>query len=256
MNKMAPDQWRQVFELLDTVLDLPSEQRAAWVDALDESCSALQPALRELLARRASLETSDFLRSAWHVVIDRTIRRDWEKGAVAARTNAPVPRSAKHQRRPRRIKMTASNAPGSDDQRIRALIDAASKARAEGRADEAARFARQAEQEFPQHPLVLNEIGQRLLVSGDLVRAHDLLAQAVKADSSNPSLWINLAAALRGLNRHDEELQALDQALAIEPANLRALLQRASIQELQNNPRGAAYTKPTIARSSHFSKSA
>lgn len=82
MNKMAPDQWRQVFELLDTVLDLPSEQRAAWVDALDESCSALQPALRELLARRASLETSDFLRSAWHVVIDRTIRRDWEKARL------------------------------------------------------------------------------------------------------------------------------------------------------------------------------
>jgi eukaryotic-like serine/threonine-protein kinase len=61
MNKLAAEQWRQIFELLDTVLELPSEQRAAWVDALDESRSALKPALRELLARRASLETGDFL---------------------------------------------------------------------------------------------------------------------------------------------------------------------------------------------------
>jgi len=61
MNKIAPEQWRQIFELLDTVLDLPSEQRAAWVDALDESRSALKPTLRELLARRTSLETGDFL---------------------------------------------------------------------------------------------------------------------------------------------------------------------------------------------------
>lgn len=61
MDKMAPEQWRQVFGLLDTALELPSEQREAWVDALDESCSALKPALRDLLARRASLETGDFL---------------------------------------------------------------------------------------------------------------------------------------------------------------------------------------------------
>jgi eukaryotic-like serine/threonine-protein kinase len=61
MNRIAPEQWRQIFELLDTVLDLPSEQRAAWVDALDESRSALKPTLRELLAPRTSLETGDFL---------------------------------------------------------------------------------------------------------------------------------------------------------------------------------------------------
>ena len=61
MNKIAPEQWQQIFELLDTVLDLPSEQRAAWIDALDESRSALKPTLRELLARRTSLETDAFL---------------------------------------------------------------------------------------------------------------------------------------------------------------------------------------------------
>jgi aspartate beta-hydroxylase len=88
----------------------------------------------------------------------------------------------------------------------------------------------------------LNEIGRRMLLSGNLARAHEVLVQAARSDPSNPSAWINLAAALRGLNRHDEELQALDRALALEPANLRALLQKASIQELQNDARAAAYT--------------
>jgi aspartate beta-hydroxylase len=138
--------------------------------------------------------------------------------------------------------VTQSNATARDDQRIPTLIDAANKALADGRADEAARLVRQAELESPQHPLVLNEIGRRMLLSGNLVRAHELFTHAVRGDSSNASLWINLAAALRGLNRQDEEMLALHRALAIEPSNLRAMLQKASLQELQNNTRAAAFT--------------
>ena len=88
----------------------------------------------------------------------------------------------------------------------------------------------------------LIEIGQRMLVSGNLLRAHELFVQALDRDPDNASLWINLAAALRGLNRRDEEMLALHRALAIEPSNLRAMLQKASLQELQNNPRAAAVT--------------
>ncbi len=135
-----------------------------------------------------------------------------------------------------------ANATVEGGERIPALIDLAHQALANGRTDEAARLMRQAEEEAPQHPLVLNEIGERLLRSGEPARAHELFAQAVRSDSSNSSLWINLAAASRGLNRPDEELRALDQALAIEPANLRALLQKASVQELQGEARAAAYT--------------
>lgn len=142
-----------------------------------------------------------------------------------------------------------SNAPAWDDQRIPALIDAANKALADGRADQAARLVRQAELESPQHPLVLNEIGRRMLQSGDLLRAHDLFAQAVRQDSSNASMWIDLAAALRGLNRHDEEMLALHRALAIEPTNLRAMLQKASLQEMQNNMRAAGVTYRLALRS-------
>lgn len=137
--------------------------------------------------------------------------------------------------------MTSSTT-AADDDPIRALIGAAGKAAAEGRKDEAARLLQRAEHDAPRHPLVLNEVGQRMLRSGEPERARELFAQAVKIDGSNPSLWINLAAALRSLDRHDEEMQALDRALAIEPANLRAMLQKASAQELRNDARAAAIT--------------
>jgi aspartyl/asparaginyl beta-hydroxylase (cupin superfamily)/Tfp pilus assembly protein PilF len=141
------------------------------------------------------------------------------------------------------------NANAREEQRIPALIDAASRALAEGRADEAARLVRQAELESPQHPLVLNEHGRRMLLSGNLLRAHELFERAAQADPANPSIWINLAAALRGLNRRDEEMLALHRALALEPTNLRAMLQKASLQELQNKLRAAAVTYRMALRS-------
>jgi aspartate beta-hydroxylase len=142
-----------------------------------------------------------------------------------------------------------TNANAREGQRVPALIDAATKARMEGRADEAARLVREAELESPQHPLVLNEIGQRMLLSGNPARARELFAQAVRSDAANVSMWINLAAALRGLDRRDEEMQALQRALTLEPNNLRAMLQTASLQELQNDTRSAAYTYRMALRS-------
>lgn len=135
-----------------------------------------------------------------------------------------------------------SNATASEDHRVRTLIDAAHQALATGRTDEAARLIRQAELEAPRHPLVLNEIGQRMLLSGNLLRARELFEQALAGDPSNASLWINLAATLRGLNRHEEEMLALHRALLIEPNNLRAMLQKGSLQELRNDTRAAAFT--------------
>ena len=122
------------------------------------------------------------------------------------------------------------------------LIDAAIRAHAEGRADEAGRLLRQAEMEAPRHPLVLNEIGRRNLQAGDLANAREVLAQAARDEPSNAQIWINLAAALRGLNRPEEEMHAIERVLTLEPANLRAWLQKASLQELQNNSRAAAVT--------------
>ena len=104
---------------------------------------------------------------------------------------------------------------------------------------------RQAELEAPRHPRVLNEVARERLTAGDPSGAYEILTEAVKDEPSNPSLWLNLAAALRGLDRRDEEMAALQRVLAIEPRNLRALLQRASLLELQEKPRAAA---PPIGR--------
>jgi aspartyl/asparaginyl beta-hydroxylase (cupin superfamily) len=138
--------------------------------------------------------------------------------------------------------MAATDTTGADDPRIRALFNAAGRAAAEGRGDDAARLLRQAEQESPRHPLVRNEIGQRLLRAGDPVRAREQFELAARDDGANAALWINLAASLRSLERHDEELRALDRALTLEPDNLRALLQKASAQELRQDARAAAVT--------------
>src|SRR5262245_60273029 len=63
MQKLTPDDWKQVFELLDTALDLPVQQRETWLAALDASRASLKPALLELLARQAASDTDDFLRA-------------------------------------------------------------------------------------------------------------------------------------------------------------------------------------------------
>jgi aspartate beta-hydroxylase len=137
----------------------------------------------------------------------------------------------------------------NDDRRIRQLIETAAQASASGRVQEADRLVRQAEAEAPQHPLVLNETARRHLMNGDAAGAHALLAQAVSQESSNASLWLNLAAALRGLKRGDEERVAIDKALTLEPRNLRALLQKASLQEISGQVRAAAMTYRHVLQS-------
>ncbi|HEY4365745.1 MAG TPA: aspartyl/asparaginyl beta-hydroxylase domain-containing protein [Steroidobacteraceae bacterium] len=141
---------------------------------------------------------------------------------------------------------SSSATSATNDERIRQLIDAAAQSFANGRADEAARFLRQAESEAPRHPLVLNEIARRMLLGNNPSVACDLLKEAIKNEPRDPSMWINLAAALRGLNHPDEELAAIDKALELEPANIRALMQKASLQELQGKPRAAAATYRTM----------
>ena len=76
-----------------------------------------------------------------------------------------------------------------DDQRIPALIDAANQALREGRVDQATRLVRQAEQEAPRHPLVLNELGRRMLVTGNLRRARELFEQAAQGDAAMQDWW-------------------------------------------------------------------
>ncbi|MBL8268519.1 serine/threonine-protein kinase, partial [Steroidobacter sp.] len=62
MQKIGPEDWKQMFELLDTALDLPAPERAGWLESLDGEYARLRPALRELLAKHAARETDGFLR--------------------------------------------------------------------------------------------------------------------------------------------------------------------------------------------------
>ena len=62
LPQLDPQQWRQLFALLDTALELPAAQRDDWVDSLE--CSTdVRRALRDLLTRHAAQGTADFLRS-------------------------------------------------------------------------------------------------------------------------------------------------------------------------------------------------
>jgi aspartyl/asparaginyl beta-hydroxylase (cupin superfamily) len=94
----------------------------------------------------------------------------------------------------------------------------------------------------PQETSKLHEAAQRLLLAGNSLEAYSVLTQALQTEPANPSLWINLAAALRGLGRADEEMDALEKVLALDPQNIRALLQKASLQELKGQPRAASMT--------------
>ncbi len=128
----------------------------------------------------------------------------------------------------------------NDDQRIRQPIENAAQASASGYVQEADRLLRLAQAEAPRHPLVLNETASRLLMRGDAAGAQALLKQAVTEDPSQAAIWLNLAVALRVLGRSGEEMAAIDQVLTLEPRNYCAMLQKASLLELQGQRRAAA----------------
>src|SRR3954447_13071674 len=130
----------------------------------------------------------------------------------------------------------------ADNRRVTQLFDAAAQAMAAGRASEAQRLTQQAETEAPGHPLVLNEVGKRKILAGDPAGAFAVLDQAIKDDPSHPALWLNLSSALHLLGRFDEEMTALNKVLLLEPTNLRALMQAASLSDQQGDTKTAAAT--------------
>lgn len=131
----------------------------------------------------------------------------------------------------------------AEDQRVRQLIAEANRAQAAGRTFDADGLLRQAETTGPQHPLVLVEQAKRKLAAGDFAGGEALCRRAIDADPGLAAGWLNLATALRGGGgRMDEELEALDRALALEPTNMRALLQSAALYERRADSRTAAAT--------------
>src|ERR1700678_4291080 len=128
------------------------------------------------------------------------------------------------------------------EQLVHQLFEGMGRAMQSGRPQEAERLFNQARATAPRHPLVLNENARAMLLAGNAAGAHALLEQAARELPGNASIWLNFAAALRSLNRSDEEMAALDKVLAIEPYHLRARLQKGSLQELLGDTRAAAAT--------------
>ena len=54
MGKISAEDWREVFALLDTALEMPVAARTHWLDTLDQHPPRVTGALRELLARQTA----------------------------------------------------------------------------------------------------------------------------------------------------------------------------------------------------------
>ncbi len=83
----------------------------------------------------------------------------------------------------------------------------------------------------PQQPLVLNAAGGYMYRSGNASRARALFEKAVAADGNSKVLWLNLANACRALGDRESEARALEQALAIDPRYVLALLCKGQLLE-------------------------
>lgn len=105
---------------------------------------------------------------------------------------------------------------------------------------EARRALLEAESLQPGHPLVMHEKGRQLLQSGDASGALAVFQQLVQVAPRQVHHWLSLAAALRRLQRREEEMAALETALALEPTHLVALLQKGALLDLMGKPRTAA----------------
>jgi aspartate beta-hydroxylase len=126
------------------------------------------------------------------------------------------------------------------DERVVGLVSLAEQLARQQRLGEAQRVFREAEQLQPEHPLVLHAKGRQLLLAGDAVAALAILKRLVEVAPQQIHHWMSLAAALRRLARREEEMAALERALALDPTHLIVLLQKGALLELLDKPRAAA----------------
>jgi aspartyl/asparaginyl beta-hydroxylase (cupin superfamily) len=86
----------------------------------------------------------------------------------------------------------------------------------------------------------LNAAALRALAARDYATAAQLLRQALGLESRNTTLWLNLAAALRGNGDIADALTVLDKALSIDPRLFFALLMKGSLLDAHGQLREAA----------------
>jgi aspartate beta-hydroxylase len=136
--------------------------------------------------------------------------------------------------------LSSTNAVAPDHATVLRMIQASRAAGAAGRTAEADELLARAAQLAPAHPAVLNEQGLRTMQRGEAVKARELFQRATAADPSHPALWSNLASSLHALRLPQEEMAAIERALALEPRHLPALLQKGALIEDRGDTRNAA----------------
>ncbi|MBV8143510.1 MAG: aspartyl/asparaginyl beta-hydroxylase domain-containing protein, partial [Gammaproteobacteria bacterium] len=113
----------------------------------------------------------------------------------------------------------------------RALADAIEQVSRGQPPDTALKLIEMALARAPQQPLVLNAAGGYMYRSGNTRRARELFEKAVAADGHAKVLHLNLANACRALGDQKSEAQALENALAIDPRYVLALLRKGELLE-------------------------
>jgi len=137
--------------------------------------------------------------------------------------------------------MNVQRAGGAAEERqVAALMANVERLLAERRNVDAERSYREAEAILPDHPLVLHERARRLGLAGDAVGARAIMERVVALVPKHLPYWLSLAAILRALALHDEEMQVLERALALDATHLVVLLQKAALLDLMKKPRSAA----------------
>jgi aspartyl/asparaginyl beta-hydroxylase (cupin superfamily) len=79
-----------------------------------------------------------------------------------------------------------------------------------------------------------------MMQRGEHGKARDLFQRATIADPGHPALWSNLASSLNALGLQQEEMEAIQKALALEPRHLASLLQQGALMESRGDVRNAA----------------
>jgi aspartate beta-hydroxylase len=127
-----------------------------------------------------------------------------------------------------------------DHNTVLQMLQASREAQSAGRARDSDHLLAQVSHLAPGHPAVLNELGVRMLSRGDMHKAGELFKRATQADPSSAALWSNLAGALHELGRYDEEIEAIEHALALDPRHTSSLLQKGVLLEQRDDGRSAA----------------
>jgi aspartate beta-hydroxylase len=127
-----------------------------------------------------------------------------------------------------------------DEGTILGAVQASRAAMAAGRTTEAEQLLVRIAQQAPGRPAVLNELGVVMMGRGAASQAAALFTRATQVDSKTASLWSNLANSLRVLGRRQEEREAIEKALAVDPRHIASLLQKASLFEDLGDSRNAA----------------